>query len=175
MAKLIQTMAHSFDVTHDPHRRRNALNGDWVLVSPHRGKRPWLGQTEAEATLESKPYEADCYLCPGNQRMGGDVNPDYDATFVFTNDFAALKSDVPEATLTDEFFTAKTERGLSKVMCFSPDHSMTLAEMSACQVERVLDGWIEQLNLIGPSHPWIQIFENKGAANAAAAPVLAPK
>lgn len=156
-------MTQSFDVSNSPHRRRNALNGDWVLVSPHRGKRPWLGQTEQPPVVETVSYDENCYLCPGNERMGGDFNPMYEATYAFTNDFAALRNDTTAAALEDELFTMQAESGLCKVICFSPDHSSTLAEMTVCQIQSVIDCWIDQSEEIGKQHPWVQVFENKGA------------
>ena len=167
---LTKHMTQLLELNKRPHRRRNALNGDWVLVSPHRGERPWLGQTDMDASEEATSYEAGCYLCPGNTRMNGDINPHYDTTLVFNNDFAALKPDVLPVSVEDEFFSAHSEGGMSKVVCFSPDHSMTLAELSVSQVGLVIDCWAEQCEDIKDSHPWIQIFENKGAVMGCSMP-----
>ena len=84
-----------------PHRRFNPLTRDWVLVSPHRTQRPWQGQTERQPEERELRYDPHCYLCPGNERAGGARNPQYDSTFVFDNDFAALKPDVPRADISD--------------------------------------------------------------------------
>lgn len=163
-------MAQSFDINNNPHRRRNPLTGDWVLVSPHRSKRPWLGQLEPESTMAVVDYDNDCYLCPGNTRMNGAINPSYSSTYTFGNDFAALKPDTPTATINDEFFSVQSERGLSKVICFSPKHSTTLAELPITEIKQVIRCWIEQCEEIGQSHPWIQIFENKGATMGCSIP-----
>ncbi|GIV60378.1 MAG: hypothetical protein KatS3mg043_1467 [Rhodothermaceae bacterium] len=104
-----------------PHRRLNPLTGEWVLVSPHRARRPWQGQVE-KVPPETRPaYDPSCYLCPGNTRAGGAQNPDYPGTFVFDNDFAALYPEVPQAGVEeDELFVARTEPGIARVICFSP-------------------------------------------------------
>lgn len=163
-------MSETFDDSNDPHRRRNALTGDWVLVSPHRAKRPWLGQTEKEAPAAASDYDASCYLCPGNSRMGGEQNPDYSAVYVFNNDFAALRPETPTAEVKDEFFALQAERGLCRVVCFSPNHNITLAQMSVPQIQAVIDTWAEQSEEIGRQHPWVQIFENKGATMGCSIP-----
>ena len=152
-----------FDPTDDPHRRRNALTGEWILVSPHRGKRPWLGQVEPDDHQPSADYDPGCYLCPGNTRINGEQNPNYPGTFTFTNDFAALRSDTVSAVSQDELFSHQAEQGLTRVVCFSPDHSRTFAELDRSQIEAVLECWIDECHNIGHSHPWIQIFENKGS------------
>lgn len=112
--------------TEHPHRRYNQLTGEWVLVSPHRAKRPWLGQTEKTAIEERPAYDPTCYLCPGNQRANGPVNDKYTTTYVFTNDFSALLPDTPDGELNDNMLIAKAEQGISRVICFSPNHALTV-------------------------------------------------
>jgi UDPglucose--hexose-1-phosphate uridylyltransferase len=149
-----------------PHRRFNPLTREWVLVSPHRAKRPWLGQTEKTPPEHLPPYEPTCYLCPGNERAGGVRNPAYSGTFVFDNDFAAL---LPEAAAgasqAHPLFSAEPERGFCRVVCFSPRHDLTLPELSAPEVEAVLATWAAQTDeLLGRSGiQYVQVFENKGA------------
>jgi UDPglucose--hexose-1-phosphate uridylyltransferase len=154
------------DWTRDPHRRFNPLTREWVLVSPHRTKRPWQGQVE-EAAAEAQPvYDPSCYLCPGNARAGGARNPAYQSTFVFDNDFAALKPDTP-AQCTDEhgLLIAEGEPGICRVVCFSPRHDLTLANMEPAAVRLVVDAWAEQFAELGanPAIRYVQIFENRGA------------
>lgn len=155
-----------FNIEDHPHKRYNPLTGDWVLVSPHRSKRPWQGQVE-KATNEERPqYDPNCYLCAGNERAGGKKNPDYRGTFVFTNDFSALLSDTPKAEFDDgELFRAKSESGICKVICFSEDHSFTIPEMKLDDIRNVVDVWCEQFKELSsnPNINYIQIFENKGS------------
>ncbi|AVJ16700.1 galactose-1-phosphate uridylyltransferase [Serratia sp. MYb239] len=148
-----------------PHRRFNPLTGQWVLVSPHRAKRPWQGQQEAPAQESLPQHDPDCFLCPGNTRVTGDQNPDYPGTYVFTNDFAALMSDTPQAPESDDpLMRCQSARGTSRVICFSPDHSKTLPQLSLPALELVVATWQEQTAELGRNYPWVQVFENKGAA-----------
>jgi len=157
-----------------PHRRRNPLTGEWVQVSPHRTQRPWLGQVEKGSGQTRPAYDPNCYLCPGNARAGGARNPDYSSTFVFTNDFAALLPDVPEVGAESyaphPLLRAQAASGTCRVVCFSPRHDLTLAEMPAPQIRAVVDAWAEQVTELGKSYRWVQVFENKGEAMGASNP-----
>lgn len=156
----------AFNMNDDPHRRFNPLIREWILVSPHRTKRPWQGQVEKPLPDERPAYDPNCYLCPGNTRAGGARNPQYTSTFVFTNDFAALLPDVPPGEVNEsELLIARSERGTCRVICFSPRHDLTLPEMEEADIRKVVDVWVEEYLSLG-ANPWInyvQIFENKGA------------
>ncbi len=156
----------SFNLREHPHRRLNVLTGEWVQVSPHRAKRPWQGQEEEASNVEVHSYDPTCYLCPGNKRATGDINPDYTHTYSFVNDFAALVPDVPGGSIDEEnLLVAASERGICKVICFSPDHSMTIPEMSDHAVEQVVLTWITEFEALGSKSfiQHVQIFENKGS------------
>lgn len=146
-----------------PHRRFNALTGDWILVSPHRTKRPWQGKQEAASGAARPAYDPKCYLCPGNERAAGERNPDYESTYVFPNDFAAiLKERGPEEGSGDPLFRSEAVSGTCRVICFSPRHDLTLPEMSPEAIGKVIDLWAEQVEELGVTHRWVQVFENKG-------------
>lgn len=155
---------HEFRAVDHPHRRFNPLTGQWILVSPHRAKRPWQGLNEEPENNIVKSYDDQCFLCANNTRISGDKNPDYKGTFVFNNDFAALTTDTPDAPVnTNPLFRIESARGLSRVICFSPDHSQTLPELEQSQIRTVIDTWDEQINALGKEYVWVQAFENKGA------------
>ena len=149
-----------------PHRRFNPLTGEWVLVSPHRAKRPWLGQVEKTPPENLPSYDPTCYLCPHNDRAGGLKNPDYESTFVFDNDFSALLPDEILAPASDHPLLASVpERGLCRVVCFSPRHDLTLPELDQAAIENVIATWTEQSVDLGSKDfiQYVQVFENKGA------------
>jgi UDPglucose--hexose-1-phosphate uridylyltransferase len=158
-----------------PHRRFNPLGNEWVLVSPHRTQRPWQGAVEAVPPAQRPKYDPSCYLCPGNQRANGELNPQYHSTFVFENDFAALKKNVPAVRLDVEnrgLLVAETEPGICRVMCFSPRHDLTLASMAAQEIEEVVREWSSQtkeLSAVEGIHH-VQIFENRGEMMGASNP-----
>jgi UDPglucose--hexose-1-phosphate uridylyltransferase len=153
------------DFTENPHRRKNILSGEWVQVSPHRAKRPWQGKTENQAKDFKPDYDSDCYLCPGNSRAGGKQNPKYENTFVFTNDYSALKPETPSEVLNEDgLLVAKGEKGICRVICFSPIHDLTLPEMEISQIREVVDLWTKEYEELGDREyiNYVQIFENKG-------------
>ena len=155
-----------FVLTDHPHRRYNPLLDEWILVSPQRAKRPWQGQNEAISDEKKPEYDETCYLCPGNHRITGGTNPNYENCYVFDNDFPALLKDEVSSDLEQEdLFKINPERGINRVICFSPKHNVTLAEMQVPEIENVVRVWKEQYLELGAisyiNH--VQIFENKGS------------
>ncbi len=147
-----------------PHRRYNALTGDWILVSPHRTQRPWQGHREKDAASQRPPYDPQCYLCPGNLRADGGTNPNYAETFVFTNDYPALLPDSPaEPRRGGPLFSSQSVQGTCRVICFSPRHDLTLPRMAEEQIEVVVGLWAVETAELGSRYRWVQVFENKGA------------
>ncbi|MDD5370009.1 MAG: UDP-glucose--hexose-1-phosphate uridylyltransferase [Anaerolineaceae bacterium] len=158
-----------------PHRRYNPLNGDWVLVSPHRAQRPWLGAVERSVLEEVPTYDPQCYLCPGNQRANGIHNPQYGSTFVFNNDFSALlpptPGEIPSVAINGPF-NAVTEAGVCRVVCFSPSHNLTLPELNQSAVEKVVRTWTDQVRELNALDyiSYVQVFENRGEMMGASNP-----
>jgi len=168
-------VATKLKLTEDPHRRLNPLTNEWVLVSPHRATRPWQGEVAQLQTAPEPAYDPNCYLCPGNARAGGMRNPAYSSTFVFDNDFAALKPQTaPERLDVDNLglAVAEAEPGICRVICFSPRHDLTLATMQLDEIERVVHTWAEQFRELGGQQAinHVQIFENRGAMMGASNP-----
>ena len=149
-----------------PHRRYNPLTDSWVLVSPHRAKRPWQGQVEKLSPDTRPAHDPDCYLCAGNVRANGERNPDYESVFVFDNDFASLLEDIPAGELNaGDLFRVRLERGVGRVICFSPRHDLTIPDMEVPAIRKVVDAWVAEYEKLGalPFVNYVQIFENKGA------------
>lgn len=156
-----------------PHRRHNPLTDEWVLVSPHRSQRPWQGQEEKQEQQKRNVYEPTCYLCPGNKRVSGHPNPSYQDTFVFENDCAALLPKLEtQAPLKNQsaLLRAEAVTGTSRVLCFSPRHDLSLADMNIDDIKNVITLWQTQIIDLGQHYPWVQLFENKGEMMGCSAP-----
>ncbi len=164
--------APSLDLARDVHRRYNPLTGDWVLVSPQRTARPWQGQTETLAGAAPPDHDPACFLCPGNRRAGGLANPAYASTFVFDNDFGALRPDSSLARAGDALLRAAGEAGICRVICYSPLHHQTLGTMPVAAIRRVVDLWADQYGELRrmPAINAVTIFENRGATMGASSP-----
>ncbi len=156
-----------------PHRRRNLLTGDWVLVSPQRGQRPWQGSVSAPTPDRGLAHDPSCYLCPGNVRANGTINPVYPATFVFANDFPALLHEDAATNVAlpaSQPFETSSAAGVTRVICYSPDHSATLAAIGEPALRSVIDCWCDQSAELGRTYDHVQIFENKGAQMGCSSP-----
>jgi UDPglucose--hexose-1-phosphate uridylyltransferase len=153
-----------------PHRRYNALTDEWLLVSAERTARPWRGRDEAPTARDVPSHDPGCFLCPGNTRAGGKVNPGYEGTLVFTNDFAALQPDTPASRFEDGLLQARSERGTCEVICFSPRHDLSLSQMDTAQIRSVVDAWAAESDSLGKRFEWVQVFENRGEAMGASSP-----
>jgi UDPglucose--hexose-1-phosphate uridylyltransferase len=159
-----------------PHRRFNPLTQDWVIVSPQRTRRPWLGQVEEPVQEDISAYDPDCTLCPGNLRSSGIRNPFYQNTFVFDNDFPALlapeQAGPASEAQQEALFAAQPEFGVCRVVCFSPRHDLQIPQMFPAEIETVLHTWVEQTLELGSRDfiRHVQIFENKGAMMGASNP-----
>ena len=153
------------DLQEFSHKRFNILTGEWVLVSPHRAKRPWQGQNEAISNVQRPSYDPNCYLCAGNTRINGEENPKYKDVYVFTNDFAALQTTSPKFSINEGLFKAESEQGICKVVCFSPDHSKSLAGMAIEDINKIVNTWQKEYTKLAGNDMinYVQIFENKGA------------
>jgi UDPglucose--hexose-1-phosphate uridylyltransferase len=163
----------SFDGSKLPHRRYNPLLREWILVSPQRTQRPWQGQVETTAAAAGLKYDPTCYMCPGNKRSNGTENPKYNNVFVFDNDFPALLPRGERAsTNKNDLLIAETETGVCRVLCFSPQHDLTLSMMVRADIRAVVDCWSEQFQELGsrPDINHVQIFENRGAMMGASNP-----
>ena len=146
-----------------PHRRYNVLTGEWVFVSPHRNRRPWQGRVEPAPAAARPPHDPQCYLCAGNVRANGERNPPYTSTYVFTNDFPAFLPETPSQDATQHpLLQAHVQAGTCRVVCFSPRHDLTLAQMPVAEIRTVVDTWAEQVTELGQRWRWVQVFENKG-------------
>ena len=156
-----------------PHRRYNPLRRQWVLISPHRTQRPWQGEVNPSSGFSSVHYDPDCYLCPGNKRAGGHLTPRYESVFIFDNDYAALLPDSPAPPAdTSPLLHSEQERGRCRVLCFHPDHSLTIPRMELTAVRLVVDAWTQQYTELcsQPELNYVQIFENRGAMMGASNP-----
>lgn len=152
------------DLQEYSHKRLNVLTGEWVLVSPHRAKRPWQGQNEVVSKEMRPSYDENCYLCAGNTRINGEKNPEYNSTFVFVNDFGALQKKSKRFSFKNGLLESKSEKGVCKVICFSSDHSKSLADLKIAEIEKVVSVWQQEFIELGADSNinYIQIFENKG-------------
>ena len=156
-----------------PHRRYNPLRRQWVLISPHRTQRPWQGEVNPSSGFSNVHYDPECYLCPGNKRAGGHLTPRYESVFIFDNDYAALLPDSPAPPAdSSPLLHAEQERGRCRVLCFHPDHSLTIPRMELAAVRLVVDAWTQQYAELcsQPELNYVQIFENRGAMMGASNP-----
>jgi len=145
--------------------RWHPLREEWVIVAAHRQNRPWIGATVETAPEPAPPYVADCYLCPGNHRVSGAVNPLYEQTYVFDNDHPSVGQDAPEnLSIPPEPYRVRQAKGYARVICYSPFHNLTLAEMPTEAITEVVQVWQQQTYDLGnkPGVKHVLCFENKG-------------
>ena len=146
------------------HYRKNILTGEWVLVCPNRLKRPWEGEISKTEIINSKTYDPNCYLCPGNIRANGEKNDNYSSTYSFINDYSSLNINQIDENSIDGLLEARSEKGICKVICYSPNHSQTMSKMSVGEIKSVINLWREEYKSLGllKEINHVQIFENKG-------------
>lgn len=158
------------------HRRYNPLLDEWVLCSPGRLKRPWLGQTDtpSPASTTRPAYDPACYMCPGNTRASGEPNPDYESVFLFDNDYPALTApeSADDSPNTSPLLIAAPVEGRCRVVCFSPRHDMHLGVMTPSAVRQVVDAWAAESERLKTDEgaSYVQIFENRGSMMGASNP-----
>ena len=145
-----------------PHRRQNALTGDWVLVSPRRTIRPWQGERHYPESRNIPCYDPECYLCPGNNRASGNQNPDYTGPYIFQNDFPSLLHETEFIERETPLFKAQSVSGNCRVLCFSERHDLSLPELELSSIEKVVQFWVDEYKELAEKYRWVQIFENKG-------------
>ena len=145
--------------------RWHPLRREWVIVSSHRNDRPWLGETVDEGRDTDAPYDPDCYLCPRNTRVSGKANPDYRSVYVFDNDHPCVGPESPETPApAPDFFQSRRADGMARVVCYTPRHDLTLAELPQNEIVRLLETFREQYLELGdrPEVRHVLAFENKG-------------
>jgi UDPglucose--hexose-1-phosphate uridylyltransferase len=154
------------------HRRRNALTGEWVLVSPHRTQRPWQGQQETAPPATRRSYDPQCYLCPGNKRANGAVNSVYTQPYVFANDFPALDAGSDASAQGQGLFESQAVSGECRVLCYSPRHDQSLGDLSPSQAVAVVRAWRAQFTELDARRDlsYVLIFENRGEMMGASNP-----
>ena len=145
-----------------PHRRQNALTGDWVLVSPRRTMRPWQGEKHYSESVNIPSYDPECYLCPGNNRASGNQNPDYNGPYIFQNDFPSLLPETEFIEKETPLFKSQSVSGNCRVLCFSERHDLSLPELELSSIEKVVQFWVDEYKELAEKYRWVQIFENKG-------------
>src|SRR5579871_1164471 len=146
-------------------QRWHPLREEWVILAAHRNQRPWIGETLPDRALAVPPYAADCSFCPGNRRVSGDCNPAYTGIFVFDNDMPCVGPAAPTNLETPAgIYRNRPAQGLSRVVCYTPRHDQTLAELDLSRLLALLKTWQEQYRDLGsrPEVNHVLIFENKG-------------
>jgi len=145
--------------------RWHPLRREWLIVSSHRNDRPWLGETVDEGRDTDAPYDPACYLCPRNTRVSGEANPDYGSVYVFDNDHPCVgpaSPEIPEPA--PDFYRSRRADGMARVVCYTPRHDLTLAELTQQEIVRLLETFREQYLELGdrPEVRHVLAFENKG-------------